>query len=41
MVLSRVLVCYRPAAPPDHVMAVLSGTRVVWVLCVWVVVLCN
>ena len=28
--------CYYPAASPFHVMAVLSGTRVVRVLCVWV-----
>ena len=26
--------CYYPEAPPFHVMAVLSGTRVAWVLCV-------
>ena len=29
-------VCYYPAAPPIHVMAVLSGTRAMRVLCVWV-----
>ena len=28
--------CYYPAVLPFHVMAVLSGTRVVRVLCVWV-----
>ena len=28
--------CYHPVALPIHVMAVLSGTRVVRVLCVWV-----
>jgi len=33
LVLSGVLVCYYPVAPPSHVMAVLSGTRVVRVLC--------
>jgi hypothetical protein len=27
--------CYYPAASPFHVMAVLSGTRVVRALCVW------
>ena len=32
--------CYYPAAPPFHVMAVLSGTRVVRVLCVWVATPC-
>ena len=40
MVLAGVYVhvCYYLAAPPRHVMAVISGTRVVQVLCVWVVV---
>ncbi len=28
--------CYYPAAPQCHVIAVLSGTRVVRVPCVWV-----
>ena len=28
-------ICDYPVAPPFHVMAVLSGTRVVLVLCVW------
>ena len=28
--------CYYPAAPPFHVMAVLSGTRVLRVQCMWV-----
>jgi hypothetical protein len=32
--------CYYPAAPPFHVMTVLSGTRVVRVLCVWVATPC-
>ena len=32
--------CYYPVAPPFHVMAVLSGTRVVRVLCEWVATHC-
>jgi hypothetical protein len=35
-----VRMCYYPAAPPFHVMAVHSGTRVVRVLCVVMVVPC-
>jgi hypothetical protein len=34
VVRAGVQMCYHPAAPPCHVMAVLSGTRVVWALCV-------
>ena len=36
MVRAGVQVCYYPAAPPFHVMAVLSVPRVVQMLCVWV-----
>ncbi len=35
VVLARVHVCYYLGAPPRHVMVVLSGTRIVRVLCVW------
>ena len=34
VVRAGVPMCYYPAAPPFHVIAVLSGTRVVRVLCV-------
>ncbi len=34
VVLSGVHICYCPAAPPCHVMAMLSGSRVVRILCV-------
>jgi hypothetical protein len=37
---ARVQMSYYPAAPQFHVMAVLSGTRVVRVLCVWVAAPC-
>ncbi len=33
-------ICHYPAALPIHVMAVLYGTRVVRVLCVWVATPC-
>jgi len=36
-----VQMCYYPAAPPFHVMAVLSKTRVVRVLCVVMVAPCS
>ena len=35
-----VQLCYYPAAPPYHVIAVVSGTRVVGILCVCVVPSC-
>ena len=35
-----VQMCYDPAVPPFNVMAVPSGTRVVRVLCVWVITPC-
>jgi hypothetical protein len=38
--LTGVLVCFYPAALPHHMMAVLSGARVVRVLCVWVAAPC-
>ncbi len=41
MVLTEVHVCYYTAAPPPHVIVVLSGTRVVRVLCVWVATPCS
>jgi hypothetical protein len=36
VVLTGVYMYYYSAAPPRHVMAMLSGTHVVRVLCVWV-----
>jgi len=41
MVGAGMQMCYYPAAPPFHVMAVLSVTRVVRVLCVWVAMPCS
>ena len=35
-----VQMCYYPAAPSNRVMAMLSGTRVVRVLCAWVATPC-
>ena len=40
VVWAGVYMCYYPAAPPFHLMAVLSGTRIVRVLRVWVAVPC-
>jgi len=37
---ARMQMCYYPAAPPIHEMAVVSGTRVVRVICVWVATPC-
>jgi hypothetical protein len=37
---ARMQMCYYPAAPQFHVMAVLYGNRVVRVLCVWVATPC-
>ena len=40
VVRAGVQICYNPAAPPYDVMAVLSGTRVVRVLCMVMAALC-